>query len=157
MLQRFAQGVRRFDEGMGIVHTSINLALLSNDTATLHLQFSARSMETESLRELEIQTAAYLEGYGCRVESEGFYAPWTPERTPFAATVLASNRERFRSAAFSAIHAGLECGVIKERYPRIDMASIGPNIVAPHSIAERVEIASVARVFETVKAVIGRL
>jgi dipeptidase D len=157
MLQRFAQGVRRFDEGMGIVHTSINLALLSNDTAAVRVQFSARSMEAETLRELETQTAAYLEGYGCRVEREGFYAPWTPERTPFAATVLASNRERFKTAAFSAIHAGLECGVIKDRYPHIDIASIGPNIVAPHSIAERVETASVARVFETVKAVIEHL
>jgi dipeptidase D len=157
MLRRFAQGVRCFDEGMGIVHTSINLALLSSDAGSVHVQLSARAMETESLRELESGTAAYFEEYGCRVRSEGFYAPWSPQQTPFAETVLASNREQFKTAAFSAIHAGLECGVIKERYPHLDMASIGPNIVAPHSIAERVEIASVDRVFNAVKAVIGRL
>ena len=157
MVQRFAQGVRRFDEGLGIVHTSINLALLSSGDAAVRLQLSARSMESETLRELEAETAAYFEGYGCRAESEGFYAPWTPEPTPFAEAVLRANREHFPDAAFGAIHAGLECGVIKERYPHVDMASIGPNIVAPHSTAERVEIASVSRVYEVVRSVIGRL
>ncbi len=157
MIGALAQGVRRFDPGMGIVHSSINLAMVSCDDERVRLQLSARSMETESLRELEAESRAYFEGYGCRVASEGFYAAWAPERSRFAERVLASQREAFADAAFGAIHAGLECGVIKERYPHIEMASIGPTIVAPHSTAERVELASVARVFEAVRTLISEL
>ena len=157
MLQGFAHGVRRMDEHLGIVHSSINLALLSQEGDELRIQLSARAMARQSLLSLESESVAYFEGFGCRVTAEGFYAPWPPEESAFAQTVRDVYRSRCSTAAFGAIHAGLECGVIKERYPLIDMASIGPNITAPHSTSEAVEIASVRRLYEVVKAVIERL
>lgn len=154
MLHNFVHGVRRFDAQLDIVHSSINLALVSLGEEGLHVQLSARSMEAASLKALEAETTVYFERSGCEVASEGYYAPWTPEPNEFAKRVLAASRNHFPSAAFSAIHAGLECGVIRERYPNIDMASIGPNIVAPHSTAESVEIASVVRVYDVVKTIV---
>jgi dipeptidase D len=44
-----------------------------------------------------------------------------------------------------AIHAGLECGIIKERYPNMDMISFGPTIVGAHSPDERVQISTVEK------------
>jgi dipeptidase D len=154
MLQRFEHGVRRYDDVLDIVHSSINLAQVSTEDAHLRIQLSARAMETQALRDLEAETVAFFEAAGCLVKMEGFYPPWAPERNAFAQRVLDAHRDAFPEASFAAIHAGLECGVIKERYPAVEMASIGPNIEAPHSTAERVEIASVARVFEVVRRIV---
>ncbi len=60
----------------------------------------------------------------------------------------------FDEAKFGAIHAGLECGIIKEKFPEIDMASIGPNIRYPHSTREKVEITSVERVFNILREIV---
>jgi len=54
-----------------------------------------------------------------------------------------------------AIHAGLECGVISEKYPSIELASIGPTIRYPHSTREMVKIESVDKTFEVLKRIIA--
>jgi dipeptidase D len=48
----------------------------------------------------------------------------------------------------TAIHAGLECGIIGAKYPGMDMISFGPTICYPHSPDEKVEIASVAKFYD---------
>ena len=45
------------------------------------------------------------------------------------------------------IHAGLECGAIYEKYPNMDIISIGPNITGAHSVKEKLEIKSAERVY----------
>ena len=45
----------------------------------------------------------------------------------------------------TAIHAGLECGIIGEKYPEMQMISFGPNILGAHSPDERVQISSVSK------------
>ena len=52
------------------------------------------------------------------------------------------------------IHAGLECGLFKQAYPNMDMISIGPTIVSPHSPDERVNIQSVIRYWELLIAIL---
>ena len=53
-----------------------------------------------------------------------------------------------------AIHAGLECGVIAEKYPAMKFASIGPTIRYPHSTREEVDLASVERTYEVLLGII---
>jgi dipeptidase D len=57
----------------------------------------------------------------------------------------------------SAIHAGLECGIIGKRNPGLDMISFGPQIEFPHSPDERVHIASVGRFWKLLLATLGEL
>ena len=52
------------------------------------------------------------------------------------------------------MHAGLECGVIGEKYPGMQMASFGPTIVGPHSPQEKVEISSVEGFWKYLVAVL---
>lgn len=157
MLDGFEHGVRSLDEELGIVKSSINLAQVhcSDDEMVIHL--SARSMEKEALQALERETHQYFSSFGCHVTSEGFYTPWRPEKTEFGEHVLEITRQRFPEATFGAIHAGLECGIIKEHFPNMQMASIGPTILYPHSTRERVDVASVEAVFESVKAIVEEL
>ncbi len=53
-----------------------------------------------------------------------------------------------------AIHAGLECGLIFEKMPGIDIVSIGPDIFRVHTIEEKVSISSTIRVYQFLERVI---
>jgi dipeptidase D len=66
-------------------------------------------------------------------------------------------RELGSAPAVKAIHAGLECGIIGEKVPGMDMISIGPQIEFPHSPDERVHIESVARFYKLLTATLERL
>jgi dipeptidase D len=114
-------------------------------------------MERADLVALEKESTAYFVKEGFDVVSEGFYSPWKPEKNSFSELVLDATKERFERADYGAIHAGLECGIIKEKYPDILMASIGPNILYPHSNREKVELASVARVYATLQNIVRSL
>lgn len=157
MLDRFVHGVRAHDDALDIVRTSINLAQVTSMEDEFVIHLSARSMEKALLEALERETIDYFSSYGFDVTSEGFYTPWRPEKTPFAQTVLEVTKRQFPNAAFGAIHAGLECGIIKERFPQMQMASIGPNILYPHSTREKVEIASVQAVYESVRKIVDEM
>jgi len=157
LLAGFESGVREINSELDIVNTSINLALIESSEETLRLQLSGRSMEKESLIALEEETIAYFERAGFKVDSEGFYAPWRPEKNAFTQLVLDESAKYFEGADYGAIHAGLECGIIKEKHPNILMASIGPTIKYPHSNREKVALDSVAKVFVTLKNIIGKL
>jgi dipeptidase D len=60
-------------------------------------------------------------------------------------------------AEIGAVHAGLECGIIGEKYPGMDMISFGPQIDFPHSPDERVKVATVAEFYEVLTAVLAEL
>ncbi len=157
MLADFESGVRALNSELNIVETSINLALIESSKERLRVQLSGRSMDRDALIALEKETTAYFEGSGFDVLSEGFYSPWKPEINSFSDLVLDETKKLFKEADFGAIHAGLECWIIKERYPEILMASIGPNIMYPHSNREKVELASVERVNVSLKNIVKGL
>ena len=55
------------------------------------------------------------------------------------------------------MHAGLECGIIQGVYPEMDMISIGPDIQFPHSPGERVNIASVEKIWRLIVDVLEKI
>ena len=60
----------------------------------------------------------------------------------------------FEKSSFGAIHAGLECGILKEKAQDVDMVSIGPTIMYPHSMRECVDLDSVERVYALLKNIV---
>ena len=62
-----------------------------------------------------------------------------------------------KDARVEAIHAGLECGIIGEKYPGMDMISFGPDLKNPHSPDERVHIESVERFWKLVISTLEKL
>jgi len=78
--------------------------------------------------------------------SEG-YPGWNPDiNSPLLQKAIAIYESQFgEKPEVRAIHAGLECGVIGEKYPGIQMLSIGPTIKNPHSPDELLEIDSVPK------------
>ena len=70
-------------------------------------------------------------------------------KSPILHTMLDSYEKLYGTKpSVTAIHAGLECGIIGGKYPNLDMISFGPTICYPHSPDEKVEIASVAKFYD---------
>ncbi len=79
-----------------------------------------------------------------------------------ASPILKAMRESYealygREPAVTAIHAGLECGIIGSNYPGLDMISFGPTICYPHSPDEKVEIASVGKFYDFLVHTLGNI
>jgi dipeptidase D len=63
----------------------------------------------------------------------------------------------FGKTKMMAIHAGLECGIIAQKYPDMKFASIGPTIRYPHSTREEVDLISVEKTYEVLLGIINRI
>ncbi|ERT67993.1 M20/M25/M40 family metallo-hydrolase (plasmid) [Cetobacterium somerae] len=55
------------------------------------------------------------------------------------------------------IHAGLECGAISQKYPNMDIISIGPNIKEVHTPNEYLDISSTEKIYNYLKKLINNL
>ena len=154
MIYAFAQGVRAVNNELNIVQSSINLALIETNEKEIKISLSARSMDSEELLVLVNETLCFFRAFDCVASSEGMYPAWKPEVNDFALKVQGICRNHFEDASFKAIHAGLECAILKQHSPHLDIASIGPNIYNPHSSRESVELASVERVYNALKEIV---
>ncbi len=155
-LYRFKQGVRSMNMQLGIPQTSVNLAMV-NDTYSprgLTIEISARAMSMEDLEILISETVAEMEMSGFAVRVEDKYPAWKPEENSFTREVAVAMDAEFGTAKTVAIHAGLECGVLSQKYPQIQFASIGPTIRYPHSTRECVDLASVEQTFRVVEKIV---
>jgi len=151
----FEQGVRRYNEQLHMPQTSINLALINdtNDPEGVRIELSARAMSMEDLDALVAETVAGMESAGFSVEVTDKYPAWKPEENDFTRKVAEAMRSEFGTTEVSAIHAGLECGILSEKLPGVQFASIGPTIRYPHSTREEVDLASVERTYRVVRAI----
>lgn len=155
MIDAFKQGVHASNEALGIPDTSINLAIITTDEkGGILVETSARAMEGTKLENLALETLNFFKSYGFHVAQEDKYPAWKPEITDFTELVSHKMKEVFGKTKMMAIHAGLECGVIAEKYPHMKFASIGPTIRYPHSTRESVHLESVEHTFEVLHKII---
>jgi dipeptidase D len=155
LIDRFKHGVHRMNETLGIPDVSINLAIISADEkGGMTIETSVRAMDMDSLDALIAETAAFFETYGFETKVEDKYPAWKPDVTAFTTLVDEKMQEVFGQSRLMAIHAGLECGVIAQKYPYMKFASIGPTIRYPHSTREMVKLDSVQKTFEVLDRVI---
>lgn len=145
-----ADGVVRMSVSMeGLVQTSTNLARVVSDGNSIRMQCLLRSSMNSEKTALGEAMTAVLELAGAKVELTGAYDGWNPDmQSPVLHAMKASYKALFGAEpSVTAIHAGLECGIIGGTYPNLDMISFGPTICYPHSPDEKVEIASVGKFY----------
>lgn len=143
----------------GLVETSNNLAVVRMVDDDIQVTTSTRSSVMPALRSAAEQISSVFELAGARVEEHGGYPGWTPNPE---SGLLKVARKVFgdlfgREPKVTAIHAGLECGIIGEKFPGIDMISLGPEIRSPHAPGEKVQISSVQQTWELLKAYLSAL
>ena len=143
----------------GLVQNSTNLAVVSLRDSTAEIITSQRSAIASSREQLAKMVATIFSLAGFEVEHSGAYPGWKPEPgSDIVQTLQAVHARLFgKPAKLIAMHAGLECGVIGEKYPGMQMISFGPTIVDPHSPSERVQISTVQDFWKFLKAALEAL
>ncbi|MBA3914516.1 MAG: aminoacyl-histidine dipeptidase [Acidobacteriales bacterium] len=143
----------------GLTQNSTNLATLSTKVDMVEIVTSQRSAIESSKWAAASMMATIFRMAGFEVEHTGSYPGWKPEPTSDVVVKLEQvHKDLFgQPAKLIAMHAGLECGVIGEKYPGMQMVSFGPTIVDPHSPNERVQISTVESFWKYLKAVLERI
>jgi len=152
----FANGVRGYEKEIDVVLSSINVAIVKNNVDSFEINLSARSMDNEELNNLKKETVSLLEVLGFEVNTAGKYPAWKPEYSEFNNDILEIYKNFVPDTTLHAIHAGLECAIFKEKYPTIQVCSIGPNIHFPHSFREKCEISSALKLYEITKEIVNK-
>jgi len=143
----------------GLVQTSTNLAIVGTKRGEVEISTSQRSSIESSKRAAARMVATVFELAGFAVERSGDYPGWKPEpASDIVRKARAVHQEVLgRPPELIAMHAGLECGVIGEKYPGMQMISFGPHIVDVHSPSERIKISSVAPFYSLLTGLLERL
>jgi dipeptidase D len=142
----------------GLVQTSTNLGIVETREDAVEVCFLTRSSIDTSKTALASRIAAACALAGFEARSAGGYPGWKPEpRSAIVQLVDGVHEELFgRRMVVKAIHAGLECGLIGEKYPGMEMASIGPSMWDVHTPDEHVSIPSVASFWRLLVGILER-
>lgn len=140
----------------GLVETSTNVAAIRTTRTSIVLETSQRSSVASEIEEVCQRVEAMFELGGAAIERTDGYPGWKPN---LDSPILRITKQTYQSLygkapEVKAIHAGLECGIIGERYPGIDMVSFGPTLEDVHSPDERIHIDSVGKFWEFLRAVL---
>ncbi|MFT5751619.1 MAG: dipeptidase D [Flavobacteriales bacterium] len=127
-----------------LVETSNNVARVIVSGGKIKIGCLTRSSVESSKMDLSNTLRAAFEMIGCDVELSGDYPGWAPNMQSPILAVLAAKYEKINGEKpfIAACHAGLECGILGQNYPEMDMISFGPTIKGAHSPDERANIPS---------------
>lgn len=127
--------------------TSTNLASIKNKEGKIVVATSQRSSVNSKKHDIKDRVEAVFSLAGAKVTHSDGYPGWKPNLNSDIKKLVAESYEKLfgEKPHVGAIHAGLECGLIIEKYPNMDMISIGPTIIGNHSPAERCEIPTVQK------------
>ena len=159
-LQACPNGIYRMSPDVpGLVQTSNNLARVRIGGGSYEaLCLTRSSVDSEKYDEVAAIRSAF-ELAGAEVSTDGDYPGWTPlPDSTLLTTMRELYRERFgEEPLVEACHAGLECGLIGEKVPGMEMISFGPNITGAHSPDERVQVSSVQKFWGFFTEALARL
>jgi dipeptidase D len=154
------QGVQAMSPDIdGLVQTSTNLAVAATRGDLVEVHLSHRSPVDACKEEAADQVAALCELAGFESRRGEDFPGWRPKpRNGLVALVDGIHRATFgRPMSIKSIHAGLECGLIGEGHPDLEMVSFGPDLWDAHTPAESVSVPSVARFWTLLSAVLEGL
>lgn len=154
-------GVIRMSQTMpGLTETSINLAIVRTQQGKITIHSLMRSAVDTSKDYLAQRVRCVFELAGAEeVTFKGGYSGWTPKLDTPINQVCMEQFEKVYGYPMKvmATHGGLECAIMGAKYPNWEMVSIGPTIKYPHSPDEKVHIASVARTWDYLKAILANI
>ena len=135
-----------------LVETSNNFANISIEDGALKTLSSQRSSIVSRLDALTARIESVARLAGGKPKSGDGYPPWPPNMESLLLKKSTELYERMfnKKPVVEVIHAGLECGIIGDKYPGMDMISIGPTIKYPHSPDEKINVKTIGEVWDFV-------
>jgi len=142
-----------------LVETSTNLATVKIVDGKIKIGTSQRSSVSTEIIDIANQVKACGLLAGAEVTQGAGYPGWTPNMDSEILRIMKETyKELFgEEPEVKAIHAGLECGIISEKYPGLDIVSFGPTIIGAHSPDERVFIPSVEKFWKLITEVFNKI
>ncbi len=134
-----------------LVETSTNLASVKMmEDARIEINTSQRSSSESIKFDLASRMRAIFDLAGAEIVQSDGYPGWKPN---LDSAILENAKQAYaklfgEEPAMKAIHAGLECGIFLEKYPHLDMISMGPQMYGVHSPDERMSIASAQKTWK---------
>ena len=143
----------------GLVETSNNIARVKVKNGTIRIGCLTRSSVESAKIDLANTLRSAFELAGFEVSLDGDYPGWNPNvNSPILKVLEQKYEELFHEKPrVVACHAGLECGILGQNYPDMDMISFGPTIKGAHSPDERAAIASVEKFWKFVQEILKEI
>jgi dipeptidase D len=140
----------------GLVQTSTNVAIIATGKKSISVATSQRSSVASEISEICQTVANVFELGGAEVHGSDGYPGWKPN---LESEILRLAKETYMSVygkepAVKAVHAGLECGIIGEKFPGMDMVSFGPTLEGVHSPEEKLYIDTVEKFWNYLLAIL---
>jgi len=160
VLTAIPSGVLAFSQAFpDLVETSNNLGVVQTEHGAAHIVCALRSSVTAQKQALEASLRALAETAGAAVEIHGDYPGWAhnPESKIRRLFVETYEETTGKKATLLAVHAGLECGLLAEKRPGLDMIALGPDMYDIHSPIERLSISSLLRTWDLLVTVLARM
>jgi dipeptidase D len=146
---------------VGLVHTSLNFAVVHTLENIIEFKVSTRSLERYDKDTLfeRLKTLLKMSGLDINIEIITLYPSWPPD---FNSKLVEISRQVYKNlfdkeVIIQAIHAGLECAFFSNYYPNMEMISLGPDVLGGHSPDERLKIKSVAKIWKFLLALLKKL
>ena len=134
-----------------LVRTSTNLASIQTRKNRIQFRISQRSLTSYGLRSIHEKFKALLKLAGSEIITKNYaeYPSWPPN---FNSKISKISQKTYKDLfdeelIIQIIHAGLECAILKKHFPEMEMISIGPMIMFPHSPDERLNIKSIEKIW----------
>jgi dipeptidase D len=145
----------------GLVHTSLNFAVVHTLENTIEFKVSTRSLtqyDKDTLFE-KLKALLQISGLDINIEIITLYPSWPPDFNSKLAEISKQVYKNLfgKEVIIQAIHAGLECAFFSYYYPDMEMISLGPNVLGGHSPDERLQIRSVSKLWEFLIALLKNL
>lgn len=161
LLAAFPHGVQAYNLALGsaLVDLSINLAIARLAGGAFLLESSYRFFNADQSLPLQHAVLALARAFDLDVKTVVGYPGWQPDLdSPLLAQGRALHEQLFGAApAVKAIHAGLECGILKGKKPDVDILSFGPTIRGAHSPTERLQIDTVKPFWQFLTALLAQM
>jgi dipeptidase D len=143
----------------GLVETSTNLAVVETVGKNINIVTSQRSPVASENIDITNMVTAVLKLAGADITYGDGYPGWAPDIHSDILKVFKSTFTKMygKEPEVTAIHAGLECGIIKEKYPEMDMISFGPTMCDVHSPDEKLQISTVPEFYNQLANVLKNI
>ena len=142
-----------------LVETSNNIAKVSVANGEVKIECLTRSSVESSKANLANALTSVFELAGYKASLAGDYPGWAPNMDSAILKVLDNLYQKMHGekANVAACHAGLECGILGQNYPGMDMISFGPTIKGAHSPDERASISSTQKYWDFVLEILKNI
>ena len=161
LMSLFPHGAQAYslEQPADLVDLSINLAILRLQQGELFIESSYRFFNPDQSVPLQNSVLALARAYDLEVSADVGYPGWQPDfSSPLLEKGCQLHQRMFgERPAITAIHSGLECGILKSKKPDVDILSFGPTIRGAHSPSERLQIDTVEPFWQFLKQLLAEI